>query len=88
MLDPTRRRAAAGPLEVLSDREKQVFDLILQGLGNKEIAAQLYISLKTVETHRTHIMKKLRLHSILDVIRFALQHGLLVGQPRVAERDA
>jgi two-component system response regulator NreC len=74
---------AEGPLEALSEREKQVFDLMIQGLGNKEIAAQLFISVKTVETHRTHIMKKLRLHSILDVIRFALQHSLLLNQPRI-----
>jgi DNA-binding NarL/FixJ family response regulator len=67
----------AGPLGALSAREKEVFDLLVRGFSNDGIAGQLCISVKTVETHRAHILRKLRVHSIAELIRFAARHGLV-----------
>jgi two-component system response regulator NreC len=68
---------AAGPCDALSPREKEVFDLLIRGFGNDSIARQLAISVKTVETHRAHILKKLGVHSMVDLVRFAARHHLL-----------
>lgn len=68
----------ANPLTSLSAREGDVFRLIaVQGLTNAEIAQQLCISPKTVETHRTRIMKKLGVHSAAGLVRMAARHGLI-----------
>jgi DNA-binding NarL/FixJ family response regulator len=69
-----RRRADADPL---SDREREVLRLLALGHTNQEIAQMLYISVRTAETHRAHIMQKLGLHSRADLVRYALAHGLL-----------
>lgn len=61
----------------LSEREREVLRSIAQGYSNKEIAAQLGISIKTVETHKANFMEKLRLRSRVDIVRFALQKGWL-----------
>ncbi|HXU68567.1 MAG TPA: response regulator transcription factor [Polyangia bacterium] len=61
----------------LSPREHELFDLLVRGYRNREIARQLFISVKTVETHRTHIFKKLGVHSLADLVRVAAQRGLL-----------
>jgi DNA-binding NarL/FixJ family response regulator len=63
-------------LGVLSKREREVFALLVRGLGNDGVARQLCISVKTVETHRARILKKLRVHSIADLVRFAARRGL------------
>ncbi|HEY6152058.1 MAG TPA: response regulator transcription factor [Gaiellaceae bacterium] len=69
-----RRRAAEDPL---SDREREVLRLLALGHTNQEIAKQLYISVRTAETHRAHIMQKLRLSSRAELVRYALGQGLL-----------
>ena len=69
-----RKRAAEDPL---SDREREVLRLLALGHTNQEIAKQLYISVRTAETHRAHIMQKLRLASRADLVRYALDQGLL-----------
>ena len=69
-----RRRAEADPL---SDREREVLRLLALGHTNQEIASMLYISVRTAETHRAHIMQKLRLSSRADLVRHALEEGLL-----------
>jgi DNA-binding NarL/FixJ family response regulator len=61
----------------LSDREREVLRLLALGHTNQEIAKQLYISVRTAETHRAHIMQKLRLASRADLVRYALAQGLL-----------
>ncbi|MGH2567901.1 MAG: response regulator [Bacteroidota bacterium] len=71
------QRAEAEGRTVLSDREKKVLHLIAQGLTSKEIASELFISLSTVNTHRTNLMKKLRVHDKASLVRYALQAGLL-----------
>lgn len=69
------------PLETLSSRERQVLDLVARGLTNAEIAEQLNIGRRTVETHRANMMDKLGLESQGDVVRFALRRGLLPIEP-------
>jgi len=61
----------------LSDRELEVFRLLVAGKGVNEIAEQLCISNKTVSTHKTRLMEKLGLSSVAELTRYALQHGLL-----------
>jgi len=68
------RRAEEDPL---SDREREVLRLLALGHTNQEIAKTLYISVRTAETHRAHIMQKLRLSSRAELVRHALAHGLL-----------
>jgi two-component system response regulator NreC len=69
-----RRRAEQDPL---SDREREVLRLLALGHTNQEIAQMLYISVRTAETHRAHIMQKLRLSSRAELVRYALERGLL-----------
>ena len=69
-----RRRAEEDPL---SDREREVLRLLALGHTNQEIAKDLYISVRTAETHRAHIMQKLRLSSRAELVRYALSEGLL-----------
>jgi two-component system, NarL family, response regulator NreC len=68
------RRAEDDPL---SDREHEVLRLLAMGHTNQEIAGQLYISVRTAETHRAHIMQKLRLSSRAELVRYAIAQGLL-----------
>ena len=70
--------AAGGTAAVeLSDREAEVLRLIAQGFANKEIAARLGVSIKTVETYKARSMQKLGLNSRVDIIRYALGRGWL-----------
>jgi two-component system, NarL family, response regulator NreC len=64
-------------LSGLSDRETQVLRLVAWGCSNKEIAGQLTISVKTVETYKTRLMQKLKLQSRVEMVRYALRNGLL-----------
>jgi DNA-binding NarL/FixJ family response regulator len=72
---------AADPYEALTDREKQVLKLVAEGHSNKEVAELLDISVKTAMSHREHIMQKLDLHSRTDLIRFAIQQGVIRVDP-------
>src|SRR4051794_22400915 len=67
----------AGPPDDLSQREIEVLRLIALGHTNSEIASQLFLSTRTVETHRAHIQQKLRRTSRADLVRYALEHGLV-----------
>jgi two-component system response regulator NreC len=71
-----RKRADADPL---SEREREVLRLLALGHTNQEIAKMLYISVRTAETHRAHIMQKLRLSSRAELVRYALENGLIEG---------
>jgi two-component system response regulator NreC len=64
----------------LSEREREVLRLLALGHTNQEIAKMLYLSVRTVETHRAHIMQKLRLTTRAELVRFAIDHGLLEEQ--------
>ncbi len=67
----------AGPPDDLSDRELEVLKLIALGHTNSEIASQLYLSVRTVESHRAHIQQKTRRSSRAELVRYALEHGLV-----------
>jgi len=72
-LDPVEDSA----YQQLSDREKEVLSWLAKGYANKEIAQHLYISVKTVETHKSNLMEKLGLKTRPELIKYALQKGLL-----------
>jgi DNA-binding NarL/FixJ family response regulator len=69
------------PYDTLTDREKQVLKLVAEGHSNKDVAELLDISVKTAMSHREHIMQKLDLHSRTDLIRFAIQQGVIRVDP-------
>ena len=79
-----RRRAEQDPL---SDREREVLQLLALGHTNQEIAKQLFISVRTAETHRAHIMQKLALGSRAELVRYALAEGLLESPPDQSGTD-
>jgi two-component system, NarL family, response regulator NreC len=68
---------APDSFQLLSDREKEVLTLIAKGFSNKEIAEQLVISVKTVETHKGNLMEKLQMKTRPELVEFALKKGLL-----------
>ena len=63
--------------EALSEREREIFQLIAEAKPNKEIAALLNVSTSTVETHRAHIMEKLDLHSAAEIVLYAVRRGVI-----------
>ena len=69
-----RRRAESDPL---TDREREVLRLLALGHTNQEIAGALFLSVRTVETHRSHIMQKLRLQTRAELVRYAMEQGIL-----------
>ena len=78
-------RLAADPPEAadgLSQRELDVLRLIALGHTNSEIADQLFLSVRTVESHRSHIQQKLRMNKRSELVRYALHRGLLTSDPR------
>jgi two-component system, NarL family, response regulator NreC len=66
-------------IAALSRREREVLRLVAVGKSNKEIAALLGIAVRTVQTHRTHLMEKLNIHTVAELTRYALAEGLLAG---------
>ena len=62
---------------LLSPREREITQLLAEGKSNNEIAEVLYISAKTVETHRAHIMEKLNLHSIAELVHYAIRNQIV-----------
>jgi len=71
------RDSAPDPYETLTPREREVLHLVAEGHTNAEVAERLSISPRTVETHRANMMHKLGLHTPTDLIRYAMQHGIL-----------
>jgi two-component system response regulator NreC len=61
----------------LTEREREILTLIAQGFGNQQIAEKLYISIKTVQTHRAHVLEKLGLHDRTELVRYAIRKGLI-----------
>ena len=66
----------SSPYTALSSREREILQLLAEGHGTKEIAQKLFVSVKTVETHRQNIMNKLDLHSIADLTKYAIREGI------------
>jgi two-component system, NarL family, response regulator NreC len=77
-----RQEADADPL---SEREREVLRLLALGHTNQEIATLLYVSVRTAESHRAHIMQKLRLQTRAELVRYALAHGLLEDEDSQAQ---
>jgi two-component system response regulator NreC len=71
------RKHVTNPIDLLSSREREVLQMIAESKTNKEIAAALNLSVYTVEAHRSRVMEKLNLHSIGELVRFALRNGLI-----------
>ncbi|MBB6671763.1 response regulator transcription factor [Cohnella nanjingensis] len=76
-LDKMRGGELVGTYESLSEREKEILAKVAQGYANREIAEQLFISVKTVETHKSNLMEKLNLRTRPDLVKFAMKKGLL-----------
>ncbi|MGN7455956.1 response regulator [Paenibacillus pasadenensis] len=76
-LDKARSGEFAGSFESLSDREREILAKVAQGYSNKEIAEQLFISVKTVESHKSNLMDKLDLRTRPDLVKYAAKKGLL-----------
>jgi DNA-binding NarL/FixJ family response regulator len=68
---------ALDPYDTLTDREREVFHLAIEGFSNAEIAKKLFISLRTAETHRANMMRKLSLRTKIDLIKYALKRGII-----------
>ncbi|MDZ4824611.1 MAG: response regulator transcription factor [Flavobacteriales bacterium] len=68
----------SGKLADLTEREVEILKLVAEGLSNKEIGDKLFISHRTVDTHRTNLMTKLEVHNVAGLVRFAIQNGMLV----------
>jgi two-component system, NarL family, response regulator NreC len=71
------RRHVTNPIDLLTSREREVLQMLAEGKTNKEIATILNLSVYTVDAHRGHIMEKLNLHSINELVRFAVRNGLI-----------
>ena len=73
------RQAANGGsgIDRLTPRQRQILQLVAEGFSTREIAERLYLSVKTVETHRAQIMQRLDIHDVAGLVRFAIRHGLL-----------
>ena len=71
------RRHVTNPIDLLTSREREVLQMLAEGKTNKEIAGILNLSVYTVDAHRGRIMEKLNLHSINELVRFAVRNGLI-----------
>ena len=74
---PERAPAPEAPRNRLTAREREIVQLLAEGKTNKEVASALNISIKTAETHRTNIMNKLDLHSISELVRYAVRNNMV-----------
>lgn len=95
-----KKPVAASAIESLSDRELEAFQLVAQGLSTREIAARLFLSIKTVETHLEHVKTKLQLESSRELFRYAIVWslegaelnrvipGIRVGEPPIPELES
>ena len=78
LLSPTPETSSqSASLAVLTEREREILVLIAEGLSNTQIGESLFISPRTVDTHRTNLMKKLAVHNIAGLIRYAYRQGLV-----------
>jgi DNA-binding NarL/FixJ family response regulator len=77
LAEDTSPKVETNKLSLLTSREIEILKLISQGLSNKQIADRMFISHKTVDTHRTHLMDKLDIHNVAGIIRFAISNKLL-----------
>ena len=88
LIEAEAKERAEAELDPLSEREREVLRLLALGHTNQEIAKKLYISVRTAETHRAHIMQKLRLTTRAELVRYALERGLLDAARRGEDEPA
>ena len=77
LIDDYRQQAETEPYDRLTAREREILTLIADGISSRQIAEMLFISLKTVQGHRTKIMEKLDIHNRAELIKYALRKGLV-----------
>ncbi|MBI4785871.1 MAG: response regulator transcription factor [Chloroflexi bacterium] len=79
LVDAINEAASGQTLEqsVLTEREKQIVQLVAEGMSSREIGEQLTISVKTVDTHRANIMEKVGAHSVAELIKYAIREGIV-----------
>jgi len=77
MVKDIRPASETPPHSLLSDREFQIFDMLVQGRGLTDIAVELCLSVKTVSTHKAHILHKMNLANSVDLVRYAMVHQLV-----------
>lgn len=77
-LEPSGDSIKGVPGDLLSSREREIVQLLGEGKSNKSVAAALNISVKTAETHRANIMRKLNLHNTSDLVHYAVRNGIIV----------
>lgn len=73
-----QERGLTDSYDLLTDREREVLQLLAEGRSNKEVAAQLDVGVSTVETHRANLMQKLNLHSTAEIVLYAMRKRLIV----------
>jgi two-component system response regulator NreC len=73
-----QQRGLTDSYHLLTDREKEVLQLLAEGRSNKEVASLLNLGLSTVETHRANLMQKLNLHNTAEIVLYAVRKGLIV----------
>jgi DNA-binding NarL/FixJ family response regulator len=76
-----RRKDQAGPLHELTSRQREILQLIAEGSSTKAIAQKLNLSIKTVETHRSELMRRLDIHDVAGLVRYAIKTGLVTLGP-------
>jgi DNA-binding NarL/FixJ family response regulator len=74
-------RGMTDTFHLLTDREKEVLQLLAEGRSNKEVATLLDLGLSTVETHRANLMQKLNLHNTAEIVLYAVRKGIIIHQP-------
>jgi len=72
-----QQRGLQDSYDLLTEREKEILQLLAEGKSNKDVAGMLNLSTNTVETHRTRIMQKLDLHSTADIVLYAVRKGII-----------
>ena len=77
--EPATRQTGSDPIESLSSREFQVFSLLVEGVRAKEIAARLSLSPKTVDTYRSSLMRKLDIHDVAGLVKYAIRRDLVTA---------
>jgi two-component system, NarL family, nitrate/nitrite response regulator NarL len=77
LLQVEEHKIANSALAQLTERELEIIRLIAEGLSNKEIGEKLFISHRTVDTHRTNLMSKIEVHNVAGIVKFAITNGLL-----------
>ena len=76
LAEQVARRRGPNPLDSLSQREREILQLVAEGCSSAEIAGKLSLSTKTVDTYRSRLMQKLAIHDVAGLVKFAILHGL------------